>query len=60
MMLAPEHIRVKRRKGVMTAIYASEEELGLAKAPVSGHRGALGRTPRGLGGAGCGARGVGR
>ena len=49
MMLAPEHIRVKRRKGVMTPIYASEEELGLAKTLVSVHRDAVERTRRELG-----------
>ncbi len=39
MMLVPEHIRVKRRKGTMKPIYASEQELGLAKTLVSMHRG---------------------
>ena len=48
MMLAPEHIRVKRRKGTMRAIYASEEELGLAKTLVSVHRDAVEKTRREL------------
>ena len=48
MMLAPEHIRVRRRKGVMNPIYASEEELGLAKTLVSVHRDAVERTRREL------------
>ena len=49
MMLAPEHIRVKRRKGTMTPIYASEEELSLAKTLISVHRDAVERTRRELG-----------
>ena len=48
MMLAPEHIRVKRRKGTMKPIYASEEELGLAKTLVSMHRDAVEKTRREL------------
>lgn len=48
MMLAPEHIRVKRRKGTMKPIYASEEELGLAKTLVSVHRDAVEKTRREL------------
>jgi predicted nuclease of restriction endonuclease-like RecB superfamily len=48
-MLVPEHIRVRRRKGVMTPIYASEEELGLAKTLVSVHRDAVERPRRELG-----------
>ena len=48
MMLAPEHIRVRRRKGTMKPIYASEEELGLAKTLVSVHRDAVEKTRREL------------
>jgi hypothetical protein len=47
-MLAPEHIRVRRRKGVMNPIYASEEELGLAKTLVSTRRDARERPRREL------------
>jgi hypothetical protein len=47
-MLAPEHIRVRRRKGVMNPIYASEEELGLAKTLVSTHRDSMERPRREL------------
>lgn len=49
MILVSEHIRVKRRKGVMTPIYASEEELGLAKTLVSVHRDSVERPRRELG-----------
>ena len=35
MMLPPEHIRVRRRKGTMTPRYATREELGLAKTLVA-------------------------
>jgi hypothetical protein len=48
MMLAPEHIRVKRRKGTMNPIYASEEELGLAKTLVAVHRDSVEKTRREL------------
>ncbi len=41
MMLDPDHIRVRRRKGTMKPIYASEEEMGLAKTLVSVHRDAV-------------------
>ncbi len=51
MMLAPEHIRVKRRKGTMKPIYASEDELGLAKTLISVHRDAVEKTRRELRGA---------
>ena len=49
MMLASEHIRVKRRKGTMKPIYASEEELGLAKTLVAVHRDAVESVRRELG-----------
>ena len=48
MMLATEHIRVRRRKGTMKPIYASEDELGLAKTLVSVHRDAVEKTRREL------------
>jgi hypothetical protein len=48
MMLAPEHIRVKRRKGTMKPIYASEEQLGLAKTLISVHRDAVEKARREL------------
>lgn len=48
MMLATEHIRVKRRKGTMKPIYASEEELGLAKTLVAVHLDAVEKTRRDL------------
>ena len=48
MMLAPEHIRVKRRKGTMNPIYASEEELGLAKTLVAVHQDSVEKTRREL------------
>jgi len=48
MMLAPDHIRVKRRKGTMNPIYASEEELGLAKTLISVHRDAVEKPRREL------------
>ena len=48
MMLAPEHIRVKRRKGTMKPIYASEGELGLAKTLISVHRDSVEKTRREL------------
>ncbi|MCW3989241.1 MAG: DUF790 family protein [Candidatus Bathyarchaeota archaeon] len=47
-MLAPEHIRVRRRKGTLKPIYASEDELGLAKTLVSVHRDAVEKTRREL------------
>jgi hypothetical protein len=50
-MLAPEHIRVKRRKGTLNPIYASEEELGLAKTLISVHMDALEKPRRELGAA---------
>jgi len=49
MMLAPEHIRVRRRKGVMNPIYATEEELGLAKTLISVHRDSVEKPLRELG-----------
>ena len=48
MMLAPEHIRVKWRKGTMKPIYTSEEQLGLAKTLISVHRDAVEKTRREL------------
>ncbi len=48
MMLATEHIRVRRRKGTMKPIYASEEELGLAKTLISVYRDAVERPRREL------------
>ncbi len=48
MMLATEHIRVRRRKGTMKPIYASEEELGLAKTLISVHLDAVEKTRREL------------
>ncbi len=48
MLLAPEHIRVRRRKGTLKPIYVSEEELGLAKTLVSVHRDAVEKTRRDL------------
>jgi hypothetical protein len=47
-MLAPEHIRVRRRKGVMNPVYASEEELGLAKTLISVHRDSVEKPRREL------------
>jgi len=48
MMLATEYIRVRRRKGTMKPIYASEEELGLAKTLVAVHRDSMEKTRREL------------
>ncbi|MEE8354448.1 MAG: DUF790 family protein [Candidatus Bathyarchaeia archaeon] len=48
MMLATDHIRVRRRKGTMKPIYASEDELGLAKTLISVHRDSLEKTRREL------------
>ena len=48
MMLASEHIRVKRRKGIMNPIYASDEELGLAKTLVAVHQDSVEKTRREL------------
>jgi hypothetical protein len=47
-MLSTEHIRVRRRKGTMKPIYASEEELGLAKTLVAVHLDAVEKTRRAL------------
>jgi hypothetical protein len=47
-MLATEHIKVRRRKGTMKPIYASEDELGLAKTLISVHRDAVEKTRREL------------
>lgn len=55
MMLDSEHIRVRRRKGTMKPIYASEEELGLAKTLISVYRDSVEKARRELRGAvsGC-------